>query len=227
MKKKLEIKQHGKYLAPPAIVSLVLIVVLFVIGNYAYGQIQNQLDVISASQSEIEALEEKVDTLSATQIDSIDPTNRSVIAMPEKNQGILFIAQLRLLASEFDVTIISNKISAPSLFEGEVLRSKVNLAVQDDDLDALIGFFDETALLAPISSIEKIDVGLERDQYSANAEMYVYWSPLPQTIPALTEPTVQLSSSDTEILEKLASLRVPSFTVLNPTAPRDRIDPFQ
>ena len=219
--------QNAKALILPLGIFIFIGIAIIGVGFYAYGQISEQYEILKDSQSEEESLRVKHNTLSEIETSNLDASNRSVIAMPEGNPGLFMLSQLKSLAQKHALPVLDSSVQKEALFDGDLTRSKVVVTIKSDSTDPIIAYIKEIQELAPLSTLERVDISGDYLDYETVVEVYVYWAPFPTNLPAFGESITHLSSNDQEVLSKISSLTVPMFTVLNPTDPSGRVDPFQ
>lgn len=221
-------KQNAKAIGIPLFVVVILAIVILGVGNMAYSRFTTQYSDLEQARTEEEELQVKLSLLSEVETESLDASNRSLVALPEKNPGLFMLSQVKALADKYQLTIVESRVDSDNAYKGDLTRAQVKVSVEDGDVVAYTNFLKELPTLAPLSSLESVTIERSTNGDTLmEAGLYVYWSPLPTTLPALTEPLKALSPSDEAILAELSNLKVPSFTVLNPTDPTDRENPFE
>jgi len=220
-------KQNVRAIGLPIFIFVVLLILTIVAGNTAYKEYQKQAKVLESDMVQETALKLKLDTLSSVEIVSLDATNRSLVALPEKNPGLFMVSQLKSLAQKHTLEVLESTVDKDSNFNDTISKAKISMVLGGTELSSFIDFLKETTTLSPLSTIDDVSISVSRNEYEMEMAIFVYWSALPHTLPALTEPIKNLSTNDEEILRYLSNLTIPSFTVLNPTDPIERENPFR
>lgn len=212
----------------PFTIFTAIAVLLIIATQTAYSRIRSQYQNFTDLNAQVESLEIKQSSLSSINLASLDPSNRSVIAVPQDNPGLFMLSQLNLLGQKFGVEVDGRSLGQGSDFAENLTRAQIVFSLGSDNLGSIIAFLKETTKIAPLSTVEKVTIsqgGLTG--FQAGVEMYVYWSPFPENVPPLTSPLRELSVEDKETLSKILGLSIPAFTVLDPSSPGFRPDPFR
>lgn len=202
--------------------------VLMIVGvNIAYKRIVSMYSELKASEMEIARLQTKLDSLAEVKSASLDESNRSVIALPESNPGLFMLSQLSALAQNNNIEIVNKSVDTVEDFNENIKVAKLFIEVKAADLESVVALIKDTQTVSPLSTVSNIELNEGNDSATAEIVLNVYWSAFPDRLPALAEKITNLSAEDQEVLAKILSLSVPSFTVLNPSDPSDRENPFE
>ncbi|QQS39548.1 hypothetical protein IPM62_02965 [Candidatus Woesebacteria bacterium] len=219
--------QNIKALAVPIGFSITVSGLLLLAGFFSVTRITKQYDNLKQSRIEENVLLSKNDELSSVQIESLDASNRTLIAMPKENPGLFMVTQLKSMSAKYSLSVTDIQLEKESEYAGGMSRAKIVFVFESSDLNSVIAFFKELKTLSPLSTTEKIDInGNKLGNYIVESEIYVYWSDFPETLPPISDPIIKLTTSDQELLTRLSNLTVPAFTVLNPAEPVERTTPF-
>lgn len=211
----------------PFLLVIALLIAIGYAGNLGYGKIQEQLIRVNEIRETTSALQTKYDVLAVTNVESLDPANASLIAVPSTNQSVLYLAQVKQIATEYNVQITNITVRGQGVYKNDIQRGNMKLELTAANSFQIIDFVNELKQIAPLSSVNTVSIDSKNGSTDAELEIFVYWAVFPETIPALTEPLTVLTQTDQELLDTLTSLRIPSFTVLNPSTTQLRVDPFR
>lgn len=207
--------------------SLVFLVVLFII---AYGnlstRISGQRSNLAIQRKNENILSAKRDLLTQLDAESFSLVDSVVMALPSQNAALVMLAQLRGAAAGRLLTLVNIKVD-PSR-PGDKGLSKVQIQFDiDGEFSQVYSFIKEIANMAPLSTLEIVSIVSSGDIVRASITILTYFAPFPDTLPALTEPLTEFSSSDREVLSVLSQLIPPPFTSVNVGEPVLRADPFE
>lgn len=210
----------------PAALLVVLIVLFGFLIKVGYGQVTSQIEEFKAASEREQKIEEKVQVLRQMQNQGLDSADLSVIVLPDKNPGFIMVSQLRAKAQDNDLVLSDIKLTQPREFKEGITQMQLTAEIQSEDLDSLTALFRDFQEVAPIFSMDKVLLSAEREAFTAELNMIVYWSEFPGELPAITEPINTLTQEERNILSRLSQLEQPQFTELSPSQPRERQNPF-
>lgn len=214
-----------KVLVGPAVL-IVVLVVLFVYGAKAgYSQISLRLKELRGAQKEEVVLEQKLEILREIEKGILAQTDVSLIAMPDRNPALWMVAQLKDSAEASSLFLFDKTLRSESEDETGLVKMDFGTTAEGN-FDSVMNFLKSINSLAPVSTIERVEVVQDEGITSAKIQLFVYWADLPTKIPPLTEPINRLTAQQEEVLTKISRLKRPIFTVLKPIKPSAREDPF-
>ena len=192
--------------APLAVVIILFILVI----NFGLPKIIDVRSQISSAQTLNTTLTQKLSILlSFAQNPAINNVNAAVTALPKTNPSVVVISQLKNTTSCCGV-IVSNIKSSASATGGTALQIiNTNFQVVGTR-DSVINYLKNVELIAPISVISSVKINENGGLTSANVSLLSYWAPYPATIPSVTQPITDLTSSEKLILSQISSLTQPT-----------------
>ncbi|MBU0570416.1 hypothetical protein KKB40_06620 [Patescibacteria group bacterium] len=216
-----------KALMEPALVVCVTAVLFFILLKTSYIQINLQLSNLEMAKRTEGILEEKVFILRQIKEGVLEYTNTSVTALPEKNPAPVIISQLKAFSRNSSVNLDKIKSGTISVSGENVSMAQLSVEVESaEELSMIIDFINTLPNTLPLLTINNIEMtGLNGEPAMKLTASY-YWSAFPTQLPPITEPIKDLLPNERVLLSELSSFLKPSFTVLQPTQPRERANPF-
>jgi Tfp pilus assembly protein PilO len=194
------------------VILIILSVVLFKLGVTKLTALQTEL---TETQKEVQTLEQKNAILA-----EISPTiaqNASLFsfALPADDPSAMVISQLRMLSASSGVMM--NSISSrPNTKEGTLPGDVVSINITGQGT-GVFSFLSDLGTITPLVLVGNVAISQDKSGTdSADVTLNSYWSPYPETIPAATEPVVNLSDSENALIARMATYKVPTFTELTP-----------
>lgn len=207
-----------------ATVVAVLLVVIVVMGRQF---ITTEWDSYQKSQADKKVYEKKKDTLSSVSPSVFDRSGPSALAMPEKNPLLWSISQIKsYLSQNEDLTITSFKAESEGTSLPEITSLQYSIDIEATDIQSIIGLMDHIQSISPITRINNVKTEITTAGVKSKITLSVFWSPYPTKLSDISEPIVSINEQETEILNVIASLKQPAFSVLSPSAPSIRENPF-
>ena len=189
-------------------------------------RVSSQRQKLADVQKEEAILFEKDTLLSQFEKSITKMGNTSLSALPSKNPATSVISALRNLSSEKGVIVGSLTISSGKSDENSISSATVGFDL-DTQVSGVFDFIRSLNNTAPINRLEVISLNQDEASSVANISLKIYWSSLPGTLPALTDPLPPLGDEEQSIISEFASLKRPSsFGEVTPTGPSGRADPF-
>ena len=121
----------------------------------------------------------------------------------------------------------SINVANPTLADENLNTMVMDIHLISQDPAKVLNFLMSLPTIAPILTIGEIE--MEKGQggeWTSGTKISIYWSGLPATLPPIDEPVNDLTSKEKAILNQVSSLTIPTFTILEPTSPKDRLTPF-
>ena len=200
----------GVLLLPLGLV-VVFVIVFLGVFVFFYDRISVQLASIAENSKVEQALSQKLNLLSTVELKYSDSAEAAVIALPDKNDSLSFVSQVRLLAAKQPLLVRSVEIASEQ--ENKVGNSAVVITfVLDGELAQIINFLETIPNYAPVSSLSSFDLKNDGDLASSKIEFKVYYAPFPKTLPATIEPVHELSDNQKKVLADIESLIPPEFS---------------
>ena len=206
--------------------SLILLVVLaFPVFKYGYSQITGQMERLNEKESEILKLENKLQILREVEDSVLGSMDTSLLAVPSVNPGIWKLFQIYSVSADSSVSLLKRSVGAETSKGNDIYGSTIGFSVQGD-FEGVIEYLESLNKYVPLFTIESVGIKREKGSFLANVKIVVYRAPLPTVLPALTQPIKRLSNPEIEMLKKLAKMKPPEFTTVDPIEPSERRDPF-
>jgi hypothetical protein len=190
---------------------LTVVIILFILViNFGVPKVVGLRSQISSTQTLDATLTQKLSILqSFAQNPAINNVNAAVTALPKTNPSVVVISQLKNATSCCGV-ILSNIKSGASTGSTELQITNTNFQVVGPR-DSIINYLKSVELIAPISVINSVRINENGGLTSANVSLLSYWAPYPTTIPSVTQPITDLTSSEKLILSQISSLTQPTI----------------
>ena len=214
-----------KALVGPAALILVLVALFVYAAKTGYSQISLRLKELRSAQKEEAVLEQKLEILREIEEGILAQTDVSLVAMPDRNPALWMIAQLKDSAEASSLLLFDNTLKSESKDETGLAKMDLGTTAQGN-FDSVMSFLKSINSLAPVSTIERVEVVQDEGVASAKIQLSVYWADFPTKIPPLAEPIYRLTAQQEEVLTKISRLKRPIFTVLQPGKPSARENPF-
>lgn len=204
---------------------LVALILLFVIvAKFGISKVGDLRSKIAIAQKEETILSEKAKLLETVSDSLSAGTVASTGAMPESNSSLIVLSQLKILAGTRGV-FISN-IKAGSEVKDDTGLSRVDLTFDSrGSKDSIIAFLGDTARIAPITKLTKLKITQALGETLATVTVASFWSPLPKTIPSITESVNDLTPAERNTLVEISKLIQPIFSNIQATE-GGKEDPF-
>src|SRR5258708_7664018 len=222
-----------KLLSIPLGILLVIFALGFISGKIILDNISRLNGELSNNTTSENMLQTKLSSLQKINDVVSSESQAAIIALPGTNSVISTLSEIQTQAVLFGLTI--NNIRSSDL----QLAGQTNTAVETDiDFNAdgsftnIASFIKAIKNSAPINRFDTLRISTQSlsgvNLYRLNATLATYWAPLPTTIPAITEPLVQLSGDDQKFLNQISVLVPAAFTAASSSASVNspRADPF-
>jgi hypothetical protein len=207
----------------PVAYFVVLLVVSYFVVKAGYAKIKSLRASIASAKKVESVLAEKesiLKTVSANISYYVLPVS---IALPEKNPALYLISQIRSLSEQNATDLQEFKLGSA----GQGQDSQLNLSLSlRGDYPNVISLLNGLETLAPILSLNKVEMSLSGSVVNADMVVGSYWSAYPDKLPSVTDPIQELTKTNNETLKKVVQLTPPFFTTLTPTEPYGRQNPF-
>ena len=204
---------------------LVVIILFIVVGKFGVPKVLDVRSEIKSAQNTEKTLTQKISTLQ-TLSSSVAPKAGVVSsALPDTNPSLAVTSQLKSLALSQGVVLTGMKAGS-GVTSGTDLH-EINVAFTlYGARQQISNFLGETAKIAPITTIRKINITGSGGGVSADINAVSYWADLPKTIPSVTEPITELTQADNQILNNISNLTQPSFMEITPSEGDINPNPF-
>jgi Tfp pilus assembly protein PilO len=208
-------------------VMLVMLFVLFLISiRVGLPRIVEQRRSLKILQDKAETLEEKRSRLEELRVEYTSQVDPVATAFPDKLPSLLIVSQTRKSASEKDLEISEVDARLDDKYEFKGNEAIVISFTVAGDFEEILDFILSTKNLAPITTLEEIELSNREDNAEAEVKIAGYWSPYPQTLPAVDEPIDEITPEEKLILNRIAALTQPEFFDVPALPPSDRSNPF-
>jgi len=191
------------------------------------GEVRKNLE---AAGKENNTLGQKVEVLQRkSDQDTFLVDKKLTLALPPRSSSIYVVSQAKKKAADNLVIIQEITVSEPKV-QSELAQSTTSLSVEGY-LGSILNFIDSLSNVAPLIKTDNIEFGGGNNLNSKLIDMTVnltsYYSPYPETIPALNQPINALTSSEEQVINDVSNLEVPGIPQeLGPQSAVDRADPF-
>lgn len=218
--------QYKNFALPVATV-LVLFLLTFTLGRGIVGKIFDTRRAIAQLQKEGELLAAKLDTLSSINQEEIARNSQNAVsAIPSESSTLFALASIRGLALSRDLEISSLRVTEfGDLEKGGVKAIELSFETQGGFFQTL-GFLNDLGSSAPLVRVSKVKFSVSASSSLTKFAVISAWGPLPKTVGKVTDHLETLTSSEQEILGKLAGLRRLSGVQAEAAPPQGRTNPF-
>ncbi len=217
-----------KILAGPVLVICIVLAFSVVVIKTGYNQIDLQLENLEFSQKTEKILEDKIFILRQIQEGVLEYRNISVNALPEKNPAPVVISQLKTFSRASSIPLDKIQLGA-GVFVSEdgVFKGKMTIEAENvEEVSMLVDFINTLSKTLPMLTIDQVEMDGFGEELTLKLTASYYWSTFPTQLPPLTEPIKDLLPNERVLLSELSGFTRPSFTVLQPSLPKERINPF-
>lgn len=213
------------FLFPIVLIVVSLLVVIFVVPG-TYSQIISRYETYQKERERRDILEKKLTVLQAASPTVLQLSPQTVIFMPEKNPVLPFISQLKELSLSESVTIVDIKSTVASELQDGIKKLEFSVTLNATDFQKITNVLNSLSTRAPVSTIDEVSFRGFDTNKEAVVKLSVYWSKLPETLPAITDPFPPFSSNELATLDRISKFTPPTFLELNPENPGFRENPF-
>lgn len=189
---------------------LVLAILSLFFFKDAYSRINLERLKLERVRKDEKILQQKQIFLQEVGEQVLSQSDSVLLALPETNSALLEISQLKNIAAKNAVTLENLGVGSEDATKGEI--STVLLSFDAvGSFDNVLSFLTEIQSSAPLARLENIKMTQAAKSTFVRAGLKVFWSRLPTTIPAISEPVVQLAANEQEVLDFLLGLSPPLF----------------
>lgn len=217
-----------RILALPFISVVVLIFLFIFVIKFGYAQINGQLKGVKETTRIERILKEKASFLRQIKGSALEETGPSLTAHPHTNPSVWMVSHLRAFGQSFSLISKDLRLTFSQEGNNDINKAEINTKVESNDMSAILSFLSSFQEVAPISTINEVNLKQEKGKgvVSAEVKITVYWSNLPTKIPPITEPITALTENELKTLNFVSGLKPPAFTSLSPAFPIERLNPF-
>ena len=194
-----------------AVLPLVIAVLLFIVtGIYGISKISETITLVKSAENDQATLTQKLNLLETLSKSVAVGVDTVTTALPSDDSTLTSITQLQVLAVTSGV-VLSN-ISSTGV-QGDTLglnESTISFDI-DGPMPQINSFLTNIQSIAPILVLDSAIIKQKDSAMSAKVTVRSFWSPLPKTIPAVTEPITDLTDADKAVLAKVTNLTQPTF----------------
>jgi Tfp pilus assembly protein PilO len=220
------LKPNLRILVIPVLMAIIIIFLgVFVVKN-GMERITNKLEELDNFEATVITLQEKVNILREIEGIVLNQADITVVTIPDKNPTLIMLSQIETQASEKTVDILNKTTQSQMSGSEGLISARVNLNLTGD-LTNILDFLLNLDDLAPISTIDEVDLANSGDLAASNLTMSVFWGDFPTRIPPITEPIKTLTAQEENLVNQLAKLKRPELIELKPEAPTIRENPFR
>jgi len=211
-----------------AIASIFLLVATVGASVFIFSRVSQVRANISELEDEKVALEDRLNLLRENQASLEQISDQTLFVLPPGPPVLPAVSQLRSIAVENQITLSELKVS-PIAAEGALSSIEIRFIAQGEALNTL-SFVKALSTAAPIMNLSKIEMAGSQISSTTLSEVsvLVYHAPLPDRLSALSEPKLELSSSEQSLLEEVSGFLRPTIGPLpEPIQITPRENPFQ
>lgn len=220
-------------LAIPVLILVAIIVLIIISAKILFDKVSSLNSQLSESKKTETMLQDKLVSLQTLSKNITSNSDTVLLALPVDDSVLTAISQLRSQAQNSNVLITSiSSGSSSSVGDTTFTSNAIDFELEGTYQD-IFTFAKKIKNSLPINrfDIVKLDPSIlsSATNYTFKGTMITYSAALPVTIPAITEPVVELTADENTILSKLATFEKPTFTqgdITNATA-TGKANPFQ
>ncbi len=210
----------------PLLSCLGLLLLSFFGGKLLVKRVQTLSNKLSTSKKNERVLGQNLILLQEFSGQALFLSGSAAIALPAKNSALLTISQFKKEANSQDVILDNLKVSSEVKDKPKTI-SRVDIKFDvEGTLNSLINFLMAVKQGAPLTRIKKIHLSYYGEKARASVGLSSFWSSYPTMLPTLSQPLVELSTREREVLSILSSLNPPLFREVTPSPPSVRSNPF-
>lgn len=186
------------------------IILFFLVGVFGISKINAIRATIKSTQKDQATLTQKLNLLHTLSQTAVLGTGVVNSALPEGNSVLSVISQLKLLASANGITFSNIKSGVPTINELGLKEAVISFTLEGAK-SQIISFLTNISGFSPIVVLNKIVISENSTGTDAQVTARSFWSPLPATIPFVTQAISDLTNTEKETLAKIANLTQPVF----------------
>src|SRR4030042_5533494 len=226
---RLKMSSNFRMLMVPVFTITVVVLVLIIFAPQGISRIDKKIKEFKSAQSQEVVLNAKLDSLKSISLDTLDPKDITVIALPSKNPAIWVVSHVRRLSSESDIEILKMSVERSKDTE-KFKNSSIEFEIDAKDYPTLLTYINNLTKILPLTSLDTVSVkrssGQEGDVFKGDIAASFYWSDFPKTLPPISEPINELTGEDLNIISLISGFVQPSFIELSPNEPQERLQPY-
>lgn len=209
-----------------SVLPLLVVSLLFVFSaKFGIAKISDVRGQISAANNDKATLTQKLNLLQSVST-TVGPVSKaSASALPDKNTSLIVFSQVKTLAVEGGISITNIK-------SGAEIKDASGLSRVDITFDAeaprpaIIAFLTSFDKIAPIVLVDQIKLSESAGTTRANVVLKSFWAPFPSKLPTLTDKITDLTTSETDVLNRVTALTPPQFLEVPAAQAGGKVDPF-
>jgi hypothetical protein len=213
------------FLIPLGLLIGILVFFIFVVPT-SYSQITSRIQSFKSNQEVEDVLTKKLAVLENTSPEVLEKSPQTVIVLPDKNPVLSLISQVKEIAITQNSLVSEVKTGSITEIEENLHRIEFTVGIDAPDFITIAKIVDEIGKRAPVSSVDLLEMQDQLTIKHANLQVSAYWSPLPDSLPAVTDPLSALSPDELALLNQISSFSAPQFSTLSPEADTQRENPF-
>lgn len=221
----LKIPQKMKAVLVPAGLLLAMIFLGMIIVKVGFGRIKSQRTEMQKAEKNETILSQKQQVLQSLQNNILSYADISLNAIPESNPSLTALSQLKSVAEENGLFLNNIEIGNEVKDKSNTYRAGIAFEVEGS-ISQILPFLISLKELVPLLVIDRVEIQQTAGVSRASVELAVFWASLPTKLPSISEPVLELSASETNLLNNLSSFRQPIFTQALEAIPTDRENPF-
>jgi hypothetical protein len=221
---KSKIITNMKVFLPSFFVIPVAVVLLFVIMRLVVPAIFLKSDELGRKKEEVASLSSRVGVLNEARVDALENYEKIFKALPVSNPVVLLAYQVSRLAIEQGVLVSDFDVKGMRDLENDLSEINLSFLVQSNSVSAVADFLISLRNIAPIMSIDRVDLEYDDDIPTTEITLITHWSGLPKSI--MGSEALGLTSEESALLSQVLNLTHPDALDLSPQAPIQRVSPF-
>ena len=191
--------------ALPLIISIIFFIL---VGSFGISKINEVRLAVKSAGKDQTVLTQKLNLLQTLSQTAASGENAAVFALPDTNPTLTVLSQLNYLAGTNGIVLSKIQSGAGTIDDLGLNETPISFNLEGS-IPQIISFLTGTSGLAPIIVLDGINVSQKDAGTVAEVTARSFWSPLPATIPALTQPVTDLTPAEKETLVKVTNLTQP------------------
>lgn len=213
-------------LVRPVSILIVLILVAVFGSRVSISRIQKVQNNLNTAEADTISLRQKQDILREVQSQVGVYTDPVFAMLPDKNPALIVVSQLKGLAEENQVVLSNISVGSASRSKLGPMRVEISFVLNGSELSVTNFLTSVDGNISPYTKIQQVRISYLPGAARAEASIITFFNEFPQTLPAITDPIKNLNESDLDLISRIRTLRLPTFTVITASAPVVNDNPF-
>lgn len=179
-------------------------------GKSSYTKISLKLNELKELKSDIEALNNKIDSLKLVDKEGYSDISHLTVSFPEEDPILFAYSQLKELSYQRSVVLQNVEFGLAKVQSDTISNSKLSFEIFGTK-ENVINYISEIESIAPLLGIGEIsfaEYSPSGQEFTISASVDVYYSPYPKTLPSVDSAIVPLNENEKKAYKTLSELSV-------------------